>query len=220
MATLPWHDQCVSKTCFANTQHLPGAGPSLGTLSMTPIPCPEGCATQCPLQGHRGAAQAMTVADSAGPPRARLMEGTGTHPTCCPRVPLPHTHTHWSCTTLTLIYSSIATHAVTKQEGPHAGVSQSGCPHTSPLTHRESPTCRSAEPRASPGQLQPPVHGLLRARPQARRHDKSGETLYQPQIHPLPFQIWSAAHRESHPSLVSPWAQFTLAASTRMRDRA
>lgn len=47
-----------------------------------------------------------------------------------PKGPAPtHTHTHAGAAPhLTHVYSSIATHAVTKQ-GPHTGASQSGCPH-------------------------------------------------------------------------------------------
>lgn len=93
----------------------------------------------------------------------------------------------------------------------------------SPQPHRKAPFMQLLSPGLPQGQfqwvwLQPPLPRLLRAQPRAQPHDKSGQTLYQPQIHPLPFQIWCAAHKGSHPSLVSPWAQFTLAASTRIRD--
>lgn len=92
-----------------------------------------------------------------------------------------------------------------------------------PQPHGKAPFMELLNPGFPQGQLQwvwlqSPLPKLLRAQPQAQPHDKSGQTLYQPQIHPLPFQIWCAAHKGSHPSLVSPWAQFTLAASTRIRD--
>lgn len=46
-----------------------------------------------------------------------------------PQGPAPtHTHTLWSCATLTHVYSSITTHVVTKK-GPNTRASQSGCPH-------------------------------------------------------------------------------------------
>lgn len=161
----------------------------------------------------------MRVSLAGAGPRARLMEGTGTRPTCCPRALLPHTHTleprH--------VNACLFFHRDSRDDQARRTPHRAGPHRRVPSAAEKAPLVRLLSPGLPQRQLQrvwlqSHLPGLLRARPQARSHDKSGKTLYQPQIHLLPFQIWSVAHRGSHPSLVSPWAQSTLAASTRIRD--
>lgn len=91
---LPRHDQCASRAYFANTRQLHGAGSTLGTLTMSPIPCPEGCGTQGPLQGHRGAAQAMRVSHRwRWSPQGQADGGHRDTSHVLPQGPAP-THTH------------------------------------------------------------------------------------------------------------------------------
>ena len=145
--------------------------------------------------------------------QARGWAGHTPHPTHCPGAPLPHTR--WSCASLTHVYCFIANRAVTKrEEGPHVqGRARAGaCTDESPRPQGEPRSwgCGAQGPpwSSSKGSGSSPLFpGCQGPGPRPGVKTDQGKPCTQPQIHLLPFQICSVAHRGSHPSPVSPWAQ-------------
>lgn len=69
-----------------------------------------------------------------------------------PQGPAPtHTHTRWSCATFNARLFFHCDSRGDQARTPHGGKPEWVPTQMSPLTHRESPTCGSAEPGASQG---------------------------------------------------------------------
>lgn len=118
----PRPGQHTSGTCITNT-HLTAPQSwldTVGTPTMSPISCPEGCGIRCPPQGPQssGPSHKGCPMGGAGTPRpGSWRAGAEPCPKRCPSAPLPHTH--WSCASLTRVYCFIANRVVTKrEEGP------------------------------------------------------------------------------------------------------
>lgn len=91
MATLPWCDQ---PDLLRPHPTAPWSWPDPRYSHHVTHTLPRGLWHSVPLaRAQRSSPSHEGVAGWCWPRRARLMEGTGTHPTCWPRAPLTHTQT-------------------------------------------------------------------------------------------------------------------------------
>lgn len=106
-----------------------------------PYPAPRLWHSVAPPRAQRSSPSHEGAAGWCWPPGPGRWRAQGQITRAAPG-PCSHTHTHtrWSCTTLTLVYSSIATHTVTKQEGPNTLGKPEWVPtQMSPLSHKGKP---------------------------------------------------------------------------------